>query len=149
MARRLNLGDEWKPLLPAGEYRINFLGYETAIHFGDASKLILHFSVADFGEWFETKLSRYYTVQKLIGKAGSKGRFKAKSQTSVVITKFLNYHPDTEIPKRLDRLPMNVWGSSLYLAKVGSVVTNSRQKRLHKQQQYSKILELLGPSLLP
>lgn len=101
----------------------------------------------DWGEWVETELRRYYTVERLIGKVGPRGGFKVKSQTSVLITEYLNCHPEVIIPKRLDRLPMKYWGSTLYIAKVEPVMRNSRQKQLHEQQRYSKISELVGPCL--
>jgi hypothetical protein len=147
MASLANMKGEWRPLLPSGTYTVKYLGYETAIQFGDASKLILRLAIMDLGEWFETELRRYYTVDRLIGKAGPKGGFKVKSQTSVLITEYLNCHPGIIIPKRLDRLPMKHWGSTLYFAKVDPVTRNSRQKQLHEQQQYSKISELIGPCL--
>ena len=103
------------PTIPDGNYQLRFDYYETAIHFGKACKVILHFTVLDFGKFFETKLCRYYTVERLIGKPGRNGRFKIKGQTSCLITEFLNCHPDADIPKRLDRLPMSCWKGKIVM----------------------------------
>lgn len=46
--------------------------YQTAIMFGKAPKLILHFKVTSFGEGFGSWIPRYYNVQKLIGKGKKK-----------------------------------------------------------------------------
>ena len=78
----MSADNDWLPSIPDGNYQLRFDYYETAIHFGKACKVILHFTVLDFGKYFETKLSRYYTVERLIGKHGKNGRFKIKGQTS-------------------------------------------------------------------
>ena len=44
--------DLWLPAIPDGNYELRFDYYETAIHFGKACKVILHFTVVDFGEVF-------------------------------------------------------------------------------------------------
>jgi len=141
---KVSASDNWMPTIPDGNYQLRFDYYETAIHFGKACKVILHFTVVDFGEAFETKLCRYYTVERLIGKPGRNGRFKIKGQTSCLITEFLNCHPDADIPKRLDRLPMSSWKGKIIIGFVSTVTQNSHQKRLHEIQRYSRIKELLS-----
>ena len=140
----MSADNDWLPSIPDGNYQLRFDYYETAIHFGKACKVILHFRVLDVGKFFETKLCRYYTVERLIGKPGRNGRFKIKGQTSCLITEFLNCHPDADIPKRLDRLPMSCWKGKIVMGFVSTVTQNSHQKRLHEIQRYSRIKELLS-----
>ena len=137
---------EFLPLIPDGIYEVAFDGYETAIQFRDAPKVILNFHIVSIGQYFETKLARYYTVAALKGKPRAKGKFKVKGQTSIFLIEFLNCHPDREIPRRLDQVPMGCWGRTTYQARVASVSHNSSQKKLPKQLQYSKIKELLCPA---
>ena len=74
----MSASGNWMPTIPDGNYQLRFDYYETAIHFGKACKVILHFTVLDFGKSFETKLCRYYTVERLIGKPWQKRSLQDK-----------------------------------------------------------------------
>jgi len=129
-----------KPLIPEGEYQLKFQGYSTKIMFG-GPKLILKFSIVDFGEFNGITLYRYYGVKKLIGKVGNRGLFKAK-QTGDFLIEYFNLFPDQSIT-RLDRIPMERLSNVTIVGKVRTVLKNNQQKKLPEQVKYSAIGELL------
>ena len=133
-----------RPLIPNGTYNLYFQGYETQYYFGKSPKLVMHFQIVDLGPYFETPLTRWYSVERFVGKPARNGGFKAKGQTSVFLIEYFNCFPFAKRPTRLDRIPMNEWDKHVFKAKVSSVKENSKQTRLPEQIQYSKIECLLG-----
>jgi hypothetical protein len=138
-----SFANDFRPLIPPGKYKVAFDFFETVYHFGRVPKLILHFHIIDFGEYFETPLARYYTMAR-IGKPGKGGTFKPVSQTCIFMIEYCRCLSEIRPGSRLDRLPMSEWPKHAYLAEVGSVQSNSHQVALPKQIQYSKIKSLVG-----
>jgi hypothetical protein len=64
-----------KPLIPEGKYLARYLGHETAVLFAKAHKVALSFEICE-GPHSGTRLTRYFRVKQVVGKAGRGGRFK-------------------------------------------------------------------------
>ena len=135
---------ELKKPIPEGNYRVAFDYYETATHFGNVPKMGLHFHVSEFGEYFETPLTRWYTVDRIIGKPRKNGNFQSKKQSCVLLIEYVCCFRNYPIPKRLDRIPMSPWNKHEFRVKVRNVRTNSRQLRIPSELQYSTIDSILG-----
>jgi hypothetical protein len=127
------------PLIAPGRYAVMLDHYQTAIMFGKAPKLILHFKVTSFGEGFGSSIPRYYNVQKLIGKAQKNGRFKV-SKTGDFLREYLSLFP--EPAKRLDRLPMSRFKNLTIEAEIVTV-KEARGRSLPESLRYSKIAKLV------
>jgi hypothetical protein len=123
-----------------GNYQLKLLGHWTETMY-TTPRLKLEFSIVDLGEFHGETVSRYYNVERLIGKAGKKGRFKAK-QTGDFLIEYFNLFPHRKI-KRRDRIPMEDMYNEIIIGKVRTVKKNNQQKRLPEQLQYSVIEELL------
>lgn len=128
------------PLIAPGRYTVMLDHYQTAIMFGKAPKLILHFKVTSFGEGFGSSIPRYYNVQKLIGKAQKNGRFKV-SKTGDFLREYLSLFP--EPAKRLDRLPMRRFKNVSIEAEIVTI-KEWRGRSLPEALRYSKIAKLCG-----
>ncbi len=137
-------GDDYLPQIPEGEYRVAFDYYETTYRFGKNAKLILHFHIADKGEYFELPVSRWYSVKNIGTEPGRNGNFKVLGQTSILLIEYLNCFPSAGRPARLDRVPMDLWPRHQYLARVTNVRNNHKQQDLPHGLQYSRIESLIG-----
>ena len=127
------------PLIASGKYAVMLDHYQTAIMFGKAPKLILHFKVTSYGEGFGSSIPRYYNVQKLIGKAQKHGRFKV-SKSGDFLREYLSLFP--EPANRLDRLSMSRFKNVTIEAEIVTV-KESRGRSLPEPLRYSKIEKLL------
>ena len=127
------------PLISPGKYAVMLDYYQTAVMFGKAPKLILHFKVTSFGEGFGYSIPRYYNVQKLIGKGQRNGRFKV-SKSGDFLREYLSLFPAPA--KRLDRLPMSQFKNVTIEAEIVTV-KESRGRSLPEPLRYSKIERLL------
>ena len=135
---------DYRPLIPGGLYSVAFDSYETSIQFGKSPKLALNFHVIDPGQYFNTPLSRWYSVKWVGKRPGRNGTFKPKGQTSIFLIEYLRCFPERGRPRRLDRVPMGDWPRHAYKVKVANVTKNSKQVDLPAALQYSKIETILG-----
>ena len=136
---------DWlKPLIPAGTYTVAFDYHETTRHFGNVPKMGLYFHVSEFGKYFQTPLIRWYTVDRIIGKARKNGYYRSKGQTCILMIEYVRCFSNYPLPRRLDRIPMSPWKKHEFLVKVRNVRRNSRQKAIPAQSQYSVIDSILG-----
>lgn len=130
-------------LLPPGQYQLKLLEFRTASQFKSA-RLILEFSIVDFGEHFEKRVCRYYNIERIIGKPAINGRFKAKPHGDFLI----EYYTLFGGPRisRLDRVPMGVFRNSILVGQIRTVTKNNQQKVLPVQMHYSVVAALTGLS---
>ncbi|MBL6749287.1 MAG: hypothetical protein ISP90_02145 [Nevskia sp.] len=126
-------------LIPPGRYELRFLNHETAVMFM-APKLVMWFSVVNFGEYFEKIVPRFYNVRRLIGKPGRGGRFMAKAGGEFILDYYSMFKPGT----RLDRLSFDPWRSNIIHGNVGTVTVTGRQRALPEPLQYSVIKSFAG-----
>jgi hypothetical protein len=133
--------NELAALIPEGPYKVRFVQHETLKMFG-SPKLRMEFKIIDYGNYFETRLNRYYTLHRLIGNPCVGGRFKPTGQTSVLLVHYYACHPTAQRIKRLDRISMTPWRDGEYIAEVVTVRRNHSQRQLPVQLQYSVIDDL-------
>ena len=105
---------------------------------GKAPKLIMNFRIVTFGDYFETELSRYYNVPRIIGKPQRYGRFKC-SKKGAFLREYMTLF--TGRIKRLDRIPMSYYEEQIIEGRVGTV-KRSQGKDIPIELQYSVITEL-------
>ncbi len=131
---------ECSPLVAPGIYRLGFVGYRTALVYRKAPKVALMFRIVDQGEYYETELSRWYNVKRLIGQPGKSGRFQI-GRYSDFLREYLTLFPDAA--NRLDRISFKPYRSNVVTGRIETVTRNSRQQLLPELMQYSIIRELL------
>ena len=130
---------EVNPLIPEGSYLARCVSYKLFTAWGEP-KLELLFQITDLGAYFETNVSRYYTVKRL----SKKGGFKPMTRTCGLMIEWFRCHPETPRSQRHDRLPMTKWLDGEYRIEVATVTKNFRQQSLPAQLQYSRVREILG-----
>ena len=135
------VADDIAPLIKPGNYELALIDYKTAMMFmGKAPKLIMNFRIITFGEWFETEVSRYYNVQRIIGKPQRYGRFRC-SKKGAFLREYMTLF--TGRVNRLDRVPMSYFEDEIIEGKIHTV-KRSQGREIPKELQYSVISELRG-----
>ena len=133
------VADDLPPLVKPGVYDFVFIDFRTAKMFmGKAPKLIMDFRIVSLGEFFETELSRYFNVQRIIGKPERHGCFQA-SKKGDFVREYKTLFPGKA--NRLDRIPMSCYENVIIEGKVVTV-KRSRGREIPRELQYSKIGEL-------
>ncbi len=118
---------ECSPLVAPGIYRLGFVGYRTALVYRKAPKVALMFSIVDQGDYYETEVSRWYNVKRLIGKPGKSGKFQI-GRYSDFLREYLTLFPDAV--DRLDRISFKPFRSNVITGRIETVTKNSRQQPL-------------------
>ena len=136
---------DWlKPQIPPGMYTVAYDTFHTENFYkgGKTPKLVLSFHVIDIGEYFETPLKRYYQVADIGKKPQKEGSFKAKGQSSQFIMEYVTcFH---YVPKRRDRVPMEVWKRHGYKVRVKDVIETANQDKIPQLLKYSVIEKIIG-----
>ncbi len=128
--------DGFFPLIPEGEYESVMTDWYTANISGN-DKVILLFTIIDFGEYQNVIVPRFYAVKRVIGKHGFNGKFIAKPRGAFADDYFM-MRPDA--PRlRKDQIPMTTLQDKPMLITVGDVIKNSKQKQHSEQQKYSVV----------
>jgi len=131
---------EEQPLIPEGIYTLGYEGYETGYYFY-TPKINARFVILDKGEYYGTRLHRFYTVEKLTGPSGKNGRFKPGGWSSNFVREWIQLFGK---PKRGDRLSLRRYKVGLFKAKVETVTKDGKRKPLPKDSYYSAISELIS-----
>ena len=131
---------ECSPLVAPDIYRLRFVGYRTALVYRKAPKVALLFRIIDQGEYYETEVSRWYNVKRLMGKPGKSGKFQI-GRYSDFLREYLTLFPDAA--NRLDRISFKPYRSNVITGRIETVTRNAKQKPLPELMQYSIIRELL------
>ena len=105
---------------------------------GKAPKLIMNFRIVTFGDYFETELSRYYNVKRIIGKPQRFGCFKP-SMKGAFLREYMTLF--TGKVNRLDRIPMSYFENAIIEGHV-ETVKRAQGKNIPTELQYSVITEL-------
>jgi hypothetical protein len=132
--------DERPPLVPERAYDLRFDYFETARMFGVASKLIMHFRIAEPGRDFDKPLLRFYNLTRIIGRPARSGRFKAGFHSDM-LREFVTLF-GLPAGLRLDRIPMSRFDGSFVRGTVRTVRQSNKQKLIPSALQYSVITEL-------
>ena len=121
-----------------GNYRVMLDNYRTVRMF-KCPKVELIFSIVSFGDAHGVRISRFFNVDRFVGKPRKNGGFSVSS-TRDFPREFLslfNYEA-----KRKDRYPMSLFNGATIEAKVVTV-KEARGIELPKQLRYSKIQRLI------
>ncbi len=124
--------------IPPGEYRLKYLGYRTTVSWG-VPRVVVRFSVLDYGEYFEHELERWYRVKRLRGKPGKRGNYDVGRRSDL----YREYTRLLGEPTRGDRLSFVALKHKVVVAKVRTVTHDRKQQPLPEDAQYSVIDELL------
>lgn len=129
-------------LVKPGTYDLRFDYYATAMMFGRAPKVILHFTIIEMGcEYFDAvQLPRYYNVTKLAERPRKYGRFKVGFRSNFL----RDYARLFGVPSRLDRIPMTAFERVIIRGRIRTVTEGSDQRVIPDGLQYSVIEELVG-----
>ena len=131
-------GNAW-PLMPDGEYVMQYLYHETVIAFR-APKVILHMKIVQSGEHNGKRLIRAYRVKELIGRPRKWGRFKLTRHQDLFIT--LAHLYDKRL--RHDRFSLRALTKVLLRATTRTVTTDYRQRLSPEALRYSVVDELVA-----
>ena len=132
------LDGERPALIPPGKYTLRFEFHETKFIFS-RPKLFLWFSVLDCGDYFGTKLARYYGARRLIGRSGKHARFAVGWKSDFL----REYATLFGAPSRLDRIAMTPFEKVTMLGRVRTVEKGHDQRVIAEGLRYSVIEELL------
>ena len=134
------IDEEELPLTPEGEYTLGYDYYETYQFFG-TPKIKMFFTVLDGGEYYGTKINRYYNVRGLIGGPKKYGRFNPPGWNSDLIRDWIKLFGK---PPRKSRLTLRAFKSVLIKAMVSTVTEDSKKHSLAFDSRYSRVSELLS-----
>jgi len=129
---------EKPPCIKQGVYDLAFEYYETIMLYGRAPKLVLWFRIATEGEFFGTRLPRYYNVKRIMGKPRKSGDFRVGWKADF-IREYVNLF---SMPQRIDRLAITVFKRHFIRGKVKTVTNDLKQRVIPEELQYSVIQEL-------
>lgn len=132
--------DGFHPRIPAGQYESVMTGWYTANILG-TPKVVLLFTIIDFGEYQNVIVPRFYAVKRLTSKQGLNGTFIAKPR-GAFSDDYFKMRPTA--PKlRKDQIPMTTLQNKPMLITVGDVTHSSDKKKEHLEQQiYSVVREV-------
>lgn len=128
--------DGFIPLIPQGQYESVMTEFYTANIVG-TPKVVLLFTIIDFGEYEGVIIPRYYAVKRLTSKQGLNGSFIAKPRGAFADDYFM-MRPDA--PRlRKDQIPMTTLQNKPMVITVGTVEKNNKQVKYKEQQKYSVV----------
>ena len=136
----LVLEDRPRPLIPEGEYRVIYVGHETARVFA-TPKVFLHFRIIEPGPYFETELFRAYRVKDYIGKPRKNGAFKLGHRSELFVT-LCHLYERRDKALRPDRVSLAGLKNVVVCASVRTVTKDYKQRPLPACLFYSTLAEL-------
>lgn len=130
----------WPASIPEGRYTLRFHGWETCLLFGRNPKVCLNLSVADLGEYFGTKVQRWYNVRRLKGRPRKNGQFVASWGSDLVA----EYMYLRDAVRRTDRISLGFYRDCLLIGEIETVRIDRRQHAREGLMQYSIVRKLTG-----
>ncbi len=129
------------PLIPEKLYDLGYVDFYTRMMMGKSPKLVIRFKILELGEHFGVVLSKYYGVNRLIGKPKKSGKYEV-GRGSNFVRDFLTLFPDQPV-KRFDQIPMSRFHGVIIKGTVRTVAKGYNQRLIPKPLQYSIIGDLL------
>ena len=105
---------------------------------GDDGTLVGDEPVCTEGEWFGTKLARWYNVKALVGKPRQRGRFKVSWGQDLA----REYLPLVSTTLRKDGIALSKLRPLLLEGVIETVTSDRKQRALHPLLHYSVIRQL-------
>ncbi|MCR9258327.1 MAG: hypothetical protein NXH95_01290 [Pseudomonadaceae bacterium] len=130
--------------IPEGEYTLKYLDYRT-VNAWNTPRVVVRFSVIDYGEHFETVVERWYRVSEHTSKPKCKksGDFKVTRKSDL----FREYTTLFGSPGRNDRISFVRLKNKRVVAQVRTVTEgvdrNGKPYKLDESAQYSVVGRLL------
>jgi hypothetical protein len=125
-------------LVPAGEYELRYLYYETRNYFG-SPRVIVHFVIVAPDEYAGLPVERFYNVKKLTGPAKRRGDFEARRRSDLV----REFRQIAGPPGRRDRLSFVEFKDQRIVGQIITVKTDHRHRELPDDEHYSKVDHLI------
>jgi hypothetical protein len=134
--------DGERPALVApGVYSLRYEHYETGrLHAGRAGKVIVWFSICDYGPHFGQRVARYYNAKVASGKRRRGGKFNV-GWKSDLLREFARVEA---VPARSDRIRLDLLKPHLLEGKLATVMESADQKPIPRELQYSVVEEITG-----
>ena len=127
------------PLLNEGDYELSYLQHLTTVMFSKKPTVIVDFRVVSIGRGHGCVISRYYNAERLIGRPGKGGRFKAKPKGDL----YREFHAVVPGRHRADRLPMTKLREAVLVGEVVTVTHDREQRTIPRHCWYSRVKRLL------
>lgn len=131
--------DEAYPLIPPGEYSVQYRRHETAMVFG-TPKVFVRFQVVEPGKCLGVELFRPFRAKALIGKPGRNGRFKLGRRSELFLELCRVYERRRIRP---DRVSLRDLSNMILRVSVRTVDKDYRQRPLPEMAQYSVVGEII------
>lgn len=131
------LVEDHRPRIPDGSYVAKFTGHTTAILFGRAAKLFLHFEIVE-GDFVGIRLFRAFRLKRLTGKAGPGGKFvlSAGGDLYRMLARVL------DVRGRPDRVSLRALKHMLLKVTTRTVRHDSSERPLPEDSCYSVVDEI-------
>lgn len=129
MSDEFKMADDSRPLIPEGQYSIQYLKHENRKYHG-TDKLYVHFQVVTQGQFFGTRLFKTYN-------------FYLSPPQGSQLFKDLHRLSGKRVKKHT-RFSMALFQNDILLAVVRTVKKDSNQTLLPEYMQYSVIGSILG-----
>ncbi len=126
--------------VPEGVYNLAYTHHITWRYMGRYPKLVICFTIQDFGEYYLLPVNSYYNLKKIQGKPKRNGHFTAGKRSDFV----LDYTVCFDIPARLDRISMCRFKNAIVQAHIRTVTHNRMQREYPEGLQYSVIDHIIG-----
>lgn len=139
--------DDQAPLIPAGEYEVQFLHHETAKIY-NSPKVYLHFGICD-GPFQGTRLYYPCGARELRGKTGKNGKFILSKRSKLLLDMHRLYERENLRP---DRISLRSLSRVVLSVTVRTVTQDYQQNPLPHALKYSVINsleEIAAGSLAP
>lgn len=127
-------------LVDPGTYSLRYLYYETARLHGRAPKVIVWFSICDFGPHFGKKVARYYNAKDAPSKRKRGGPFKV-GWKAALLREFALVEGE---PSRCDRIRLDSLARHLLEGVVETVTHGADQKPIPRELRYSTVRAITG-----
>ena len=134
------IGGDDSPLILEGVYEMAYQYHVTWKFMGCQPKVVIYFSIIEFGDYFEIVLPAYYNVIKHTGKCGKSGNFKA-AKKSYLVRDYCRALPSQPLP-RLDRIPLSNLASVIVRGTVITVKKGLDQREIPEAARYSRVARI-------
>lgn len=125
-------------LVPAGEYELRYLHYETRFYFQTA-RVIVHFAIVEPDEYAGLPIERFFNVDALTGPPKKYGDFIAKRRGALT----REYRRIAGPIQRHDRLSFAPFSGLRIFGQVVTVTKDPKRHDLSEDEYYSKVDRLI------
>lgn len=125
--------------VPPGDYYVRYVHHQTVVMFKGQHKVFMVFRIVS-GALKDRLITRYYNVERVIGKPRKNGTFKPPMGGAFVHDYVRLFLKPTQ---RLDRISLDPFRNSILVARVSGVQRNSWGKEIPPQLWTTRISEFM------